>query len=71
MQRKTWYSILRLDAMPLSLKNLLLMGKTCNFDSNLSAFNSVDLKKAQKLSKANFFFQGPNLKSKGQHFQIL
>ena len=24
MQRKTWYSILRVDAMPLSLKNLLL-----------------------------------------------
>ena len=24
MQRKTWYSILGLDAMPLSLKNLLL-----------------------------------------------
>ena len=25
MQRKTWYSILGLDAMPLSLKNLLLI----------------------------------------------
>ena len=24
MQRKTWYSILEVDAMPLSLKNLLL-----------------------------------------------
>ena len=24
MQKKTWYSILRVDAMPLSLKNLLL-----------------------------------------------
>ena len=24
MQRKAWYSILELDAMPLSLKNLLL-----------------------------------------------
>ena len=24
MQRKTWYSILGVDAMPLSLKNLLL-----------------------------------------------
>ena len=24
MQKKTWYSILGLDAMPLSLKNLLL-----------------------------------------------
>jgi hypothetical protein len=34
------------------------MGKTCYFDSNLSAFNSVDLKKAQKLSKAKFFFKG-------------
>ena len=28
MQRKTWYSILRLDAMPLSLKNLLLRKET-------------------------------------------
>ena len=28
MQRKTWYSILGLDAMPLSLKNLLLNGLT-------------------------------------------
>ena len=27
MQRKTWYSILRVDAMPLSLKNLLLKNK--------------------------------------------
>ena len=26
MQRKTWYSILGVDAMPLSLKNLLLNG---------------------------------------------
>ena len=25
MQRKTWYSILRVDAMPLSLKNLFFM----------------------------------------------
>jgi hypothetical protein len=49
----------------------LLMGKPCNFDSNLNAFNSVDLKKAQKLSKAKFFFRRPNLKSKGQNFQIL
>ena len=24
MQRKTWYSVLRVDAIPLSLKNLLL-----------------------------------------------
>ena len=28
MQRKTWYSILELDAMPLSSKNLLLDQKT-------------------------------------------
>ena len=26
MQRKTWYSIFRMDAMPLSLENLLLSG---------------------------------------------
>ena len=31
------------------------MGKICNFDSNLSAFNSVDVKKAQQLSKDIFF----------------
>ena len=27
MQRKTWYSILEVDAMPLFLKNLLLKGQ--------------------------------------------
>ena len=27
MQRKTWYYILRVDAMPLSLKNQLLKGR--------------------------------------------
>ena len=26
----------------------VLMAKTCNFDSNISDFNSVDLKKAKK-----------------------
>ena len=31
MQRKTWYSILGLDAMPLSLKNLLLIGENSDF----------------------------------------
>ena len=31
------------------------MAKTCNFDSNLSDFNSVDLKKAKKWSKAQNF----------------
>ena len=30
MQRKTWYSILGVDAMPLSLKNLLLSFLLCN-----------------------------------------
>ena len=33
MQRKTWYSILGLDAIPLSLKNLLLICK--NYNANL------------------------------------
>ena len=30
MQRKSWYSIFRVDAMPLSFKNLLLEVKTGN-----------------------------------------
>ena len=29
----------------------VLMAKTCNFDSNISDFNSVDLEKAQKVTK--------------------
>jgi hypothetical protein len=29
MQRKTWYSILGVDVMPLSLKNLLLSSSFC------------------------------------------
>jgi hypothetical protein len=29
----------------------VLMAKTCNFDSNISDFNSVDLKKAPKIIK--------------------
>ena len=29
MQRKTWYSILGVDDMPLSLKNLLLGNSNC------------------------------------------
>ena len=28
----------------------VLMAKTCNFDSDLSDFNSVDLKKTQKIN---------------------
>ena len=32
IQRKTWYSILGLDAMPLSLKNLLLNGNTTEIE---------------------------------------
>ena len=34
MQRKTWYSILGLDAMPLSLKNLLLRKNEWFLSSN-------------------------------------
>jgi hypothetical protein len=33
MQRKTWYSIFGVDAMPLSLKNLLLNWAFLNPDS--------------------------------------
>ena len=36
-----------------------------------SDFNSVDLKKAKKIIKGQIFFQRPNLKAKGQKFQIL
>ena len=42
------------------------MEKTCNFDSDISDFNSVDLKKAKKIIKGQIFFQRPNLKAKGQ-----
>jgi hypothetical protein len=35
----------------------VLMAKTCNFDSNLSGFNSVDLKKTQKMIKGQIFFK--------------
>ena len=34
MQRKTWYSILRVDAMPLSLKNLLLRQNCLRISQN-------------------------------------
>ena len=46
------------------------MGKTCNFDSNLSDFNSVDLKKALKLSKVNFFFKGQIWSPKAKNFKF-
>ena len=35
----------------------VLMAKTCNFDSNISDFNSVDLKKTQKIIKDQFSFK--------------
>jgi hypothetical protein len=50
---------------------IVLMAKTCNFELNLSDFNSVDLKKTQKIIKGQIIFQRPNLKAKGQKFQIL
>jgi hypothetical protein len=37
------------------------MSKTCNFDSNISEYNSVGLKKAKKLSKAKFEVQSPKI----------
>jgi hypothetical protein len=46
----------------------VLMGKTCNFDSNLGDFNSVDLKKTKEIIKGQIFFQRPNLKNK--HFKF-
>ena len=38
---------------------LIHLAKTCNFESNISDFNSVDLKNTQKLSKAKFEDQRP------------
>ena len=43
---------------------IVLMAKTCNFDSEISDFNSVDLTKGQN------FFQRPNLKAKGKRPKI-
>ena len=34
------------------------MAKTCNFDTNLSDFNSVDPKKTPKIIKGQIFFKG-------------
>ena len=52
-------------------RNNCFNGKTCKFDSDISDFNSVDLKKTKKIIKGQIFFQRPNLKAKGQKFQIL
>ena len=52
-------------------RNNCFNGKKCNFDIKSSDFNSVDLKKNQKIVKGQIFFQRPNLKAKGQKFQIL
>ena len=38
MQRKTWYSILGLGAMPLSLKNLLLKIETVQWLIDMQVF---------------------------------
>ena len=43
------------------------MAKTCNLDSNISDFNSVDFRKAQNINKGHFF-QMSNLKAK--HFKF-
>ena len=40
MQRKTWYSILGVDAMPLSLKNLLLSGLFVSKDNFLTCIRT-------------------------------
>ena len=45
------------------------MGKTCNFDSNLGDFNSVDLKKTKEIIKGQIFLS--KAKSEEQTFQIL
>ena len=50
------------------LVEIVSMSKTCNFDSNISDFNSVDLKKAKKWSKDKYsgstFFTCLSLPSK-------
>ena len=48
----------------------VLMAKTCNFDSNISDINSVDLKKAKKWSKAKFFFKGQIWSPKAKIFKF-
>jgi vacuolar-type H+-ATPase subunit C/Vma6 len=40
----------------------VLMEKTCNFDTNLSDFNSVDLKKTQKNIKGQLFSKAKKFK---------
>ena len=35
----------------------VLMAKTCNFDSNITDFNSGDLKKTQKIIKCQIFLE--------------
>ena len=39
----------------------VLMAKTCNFELNLSDFNSVDLKKTQKIIKGQIIFKGEKI----------
>ena len=46
------------------------MAKTCNFDSNISDFNSVDLKKAKKWSKAKKNFKGQIWSPKAKNFKF-
>ena len=46
------------------------MVKTCYFDSNLSDFNSVDLKKTQKIIKGQIFFKGQIWRPKAKKFKF-
>ena len=46
------------------------ISKTCNFDSNISDFNSVDLKKAKKWSKAKIIFKGQIWSPKAKNFKF-
>ena len=47
---------------------IVFMAKKCNFDSNKSENNSVDIKK--DITRGQHFFQRPNLESKGQNFKF-
>ena len=65
------FLLLHTDPLWQIWRNNCFDGKTCNFESNVSGLNSLDLKKTQKIIKGQIFFQRPNLKAKGQKIQIL
>ena len=65
------WSLLHTDPLWQIWRNNCFDGKACNFESNLSGLNSLDLKKTKKIIKGQIFFQRPNMKAKGQKIWIL